>query len=114
PTLLVTFGQKLDAQALLSAIDAIGYPASDVHIYHRPMGSDQVIDAITGQIPAGEAINPNKLKSKETQNLETLILMHPNGTQFVALQTALKQFGDADYKYSEATVFEGEHAEEAE
>ena len=43
-TLLVTFGVRLEAQAVLSALGAMGYPVSDVRIYYRPVGTDQVIE----------------------------------------------------------------------
>jgi hypothetical protein len=109
-TLLVTFGLRLEAQAVLSALGVMGYPVSDVRIYYRPIGTDQVIDALTGQVPAGESLQLDKLRAKEAQNLETLVLMHPDAAQFVAVQEAFKPLGEADYKYAEAVVFEGTQA----
>jgi hypothetical protein len=107
PTLLVTFGERLDGQSVLSALGVVGYPVVDVRVYHRPEGTDQVIDAVTGKVPAGEALSRSDV-SKDAHKLETLVLMHPNAEQFVTVRGALAQFGEADYKYSEATLFEGE------
>ena len=92
-TLLVTFTTRVDAQAVLSALGVLGYPVSDVRIYYRPVGSDQVIDAITGQVPAGEALQLDKLKAKGEPQVETLILMHPDAAQFVAVQGAFMPLG---------------------
>ena len=106
-TLLVTFDVRVDAQALLAALGVLGYPVSDVRIYYRPVGTDQVIDAITGEVPAGEALQLDKLKAKGDLQVQTLVLMHPDAAQFVAVQGAFKPLGVADYKYADAVVFEG-------
>lgn len=111
PTLLVTFGSKLAGSDVLAALGSISYPLDDVRVYHRPVGTDQVIDAITGEVPAGEALPRGATSGKVIQKCETLILMHPDAAQFVATQGALKQFGAADYKYSEATLYEGKGLE---
>lgn len=108
PTLLVTFGSKLDAQAILDAVGGLGYPLGDVRVYYRVVGTDQVLDALTGQVAAGQALNEAELSRISAQRLETLVLMHPDGEQFVAVQGALKQFGEGDFKYAEGTVAEGE------
>jgi hypothetical protein len=109
-TLLVTFGVRLEAEAVLSALGAMGYPVSDARIYYRPVGTDQVIDALTGQVPAGESLQLSKLKARGEPEVETLVLMHPDAAQFVAVQAAFKPLGDADYKYADAVVFEGTQA----
>lgn len=106
-TLLVTFDGRVDAQALLAALDVLGYPVSDVRIYYRPVGTDQVIDAVTGEVPAGEALHLDKLKTKGELQVQTLVLMHPDAAQFVAVQGAFKPLGEADYKYADAVVFAG-------
>ena len=72
-TLLVTFDVRVDAQALLAALGVLGYPVSDVRIYHRPVGTDQVIDAVTGEVPAGEALQLDKLKAKGDLQVQTLV-----------------------------------------
>jgi hypothetical protein len=108
PTLLVTFGSRLDGQALMSVLGGVGYPVVDVRIYYRPQGTDQVIDALTGEVPAGAALSREAASSHADGKLDTLLLLHPDPTQFVAVRGALAQFGEADYKYSEATVFEGQ------
>ena len=111
PTLLVTFGSKLDGAEVLSVLGSISYPLEDVRVYHRPTGTDQVIDAVTGEVPAGVALERDKVAGKGIQKYETLILMHPDSAQFVATQGALERFGAADYKYSEATLYEGKGLE---
>ena len=107
PTLLVTYAVRLDGREVLSALGAVGYPVADVRVYHRLAGTDQVLDAVTGEVPAGEALTPGVLGSEEAQKLETLVLLHPDAEQFVAVKKALERFGEADYKYSEASVYEG-------
>jgi hypothetical protein len=104
PTLLVTFGNRLDAKPILDAIGALDYPLRDVSVYYRVAGTDQVLDAVTGQVAAGQALTDEDAKVLDRNALETLVLMHPNGEQFVAVQGALRQFGEADYKYAERTV----------
>lgn len=109
-TLLVTFDSKLDSAAILSALGGIQYPLNDVRVYHRPSGTDQVIDALTGEVPAGEALsrgNAGKVPAK----YETLILLHPDAAQFASVKAALDTFGAADYKYSEPTLYEGKGLE---
>jgi hypothetical protein len=102
PTLLVTFGERLDAQGVLQALERVGYPKTDVRVYYRPSDTDQVIDAVTGTVPAGEAL-PHEVANKQDVKLDTLVLLHPDGAQFVAVRGALDKLGPADYKYSEAT-----------
>jgi hypothetical protein len=104
PTLLVTFASKLAAKPILDAVGALDYPLEDVSVYYRVAGTDQVIDATTGQVAAGQALSEEDAKGLDLNALETLVLMHPNGEQFVAVQGALAQFGEADYKYAERTV----------
>ncbi|MEO8286679.1 MAG: hypothetical protein ABI670_09610 [Chloroflexota bacterium] len=107
PTLLVTYVSKIDAQAILSALGTSGYPLEDVSVYYRVAGSDQVIDAATGQVAAGQAITTEDLGSKELEKLDTLVLLHPDARQFMEVQNALKPFGDADIKYAEQTIAGG-------
>ena len=66
-----------------------------------------MIDAVTGEVPAGEALQLDKLKAKGDLQVQTLVLMHPDAAQFVAVQGAFKPLGAADYKYADAVVFEG-------
>jgi hypothetical protein len=107
PTLLVTFRARLDGPMVVSALNGIGYPSADVRVYHRPEGTDQVIDALTGEVPAGEALTREDAGKQAERKLETLVLLHPDPAQFLAAQGALAQFGEADYKYSEETVYVG-------
>jgi hypothetical protein len=108
PTLLVTYGIKVDAQAILDAIGGLGYPLSDVSVYYRVSGTDQVLDAMTGQVAAGQALSPEELRGKAMEKLETLVLLHPDAEQFVALQSALKPLGEADMKYAAQDVVGGD------
>lgn len=107
PTLLVTYTTKLDAQAVLGVIGGTGYPLDDVDVYYRVAGTDQVIDATTGQVALGQALSADELAAKALETLETLVLLHPDGEQFGVIQSALKQFGAADIKYSEETIAGG-------
>lgn len=107
PTLLVTYTSKLDPQAVLSAIGGVGYPLEDVAVYYRVAGTDQVIDARTGQVAAGQALSEDDLKGKTPEKVDTLVLLHPDGAQFVAVQSALKPLGEADIKYAEQSVVGG-------
>jgi hypothetical protein len=104
PTLLVTFSSKLDPRAVLDAVGGLNYPLEDVSVYYRVAGTDQVIDAKTGQVAAGQALSEEDAKGLDLNAVDTLVLMHPSGEQFVAVQSALKQFGEADYKYAERMV----------
>ena len=113
PTLLATFSGRLDAKPILDAVGALNYPLKDVSVYYRVVGTDQVIDAITGQVAAGQALSEEDAKGLDLNAMETLVLMHPDGEQFVAVQGALKQFGEADYKYAERTVVGGQNNIEA-
>jgi hypothetical protein len=107
PTLLVTYAIKLDAQAILDAIGGMGYPLDDVSVYYRVGSTDQVIDAVTGQVAAGQALSAEELRGRALEKLETLVLLHPNAEQFVALQSALRPLGEADIKYAEQSVAGG-------
>lgn len=114
PTLLVTYRGKLDAQAVMDAIGGAGYPLDDVSVYYRVAGTDQVIDATTGQVAAGQSLSAEESAGKAPDKLDTLVLLHPDGVQFAAVQGALAQFGDADVKYAEATIAAGYTDSEAE
>lgn len=107
PTLLVTFDSRLDGAAVLSAVTSTGYPEADVKVYHRLQGTDQVLDGITGQVPAGEALSREASAGKVGLKFDTLVLMHPDAGQFIAVKEALARFGAADFKYAEANVYEG-------
>ncbi|HET9495610.1 MAG TPA: hypothetical protein VFR15_15360 [Chloroflexia bacterium] len=104
PTLLVTFTDRLDARRILDAVGALNYPLNDVSVYYRVVGTDQVIDALTGQVAAGQALSEEDTEGLDLNKVDTLVLMHPSGEQFVAVQGALNQFGEADYKYADAAV----------
>src|SRR5436190_17342694 len=112
PTLLVTYSSKLDPQAILSAIGGVGYPLDDVSVYYRVAGTDQVIDATTGQVAAGQALSAEQVQAKALEKVDTLVLLHPDGSQFVAIQQALKPLGEADIKYAEQSVAGGDSSDD--
>ena len=64
PTMLVTYGTKLDVKAVLEAVGGVGYPLDDVSVYYRVAGTDQVIDAATGQVATGQALSPKSCAAK--------------------------------------------------
>jgi hypothetical protein len=113
PTLLVTYSSKMEPQAILSAIGGVGYPLDDVFVYYRVAGTDQVIDATTGQVAAGQALSKEQIQAKALEKLDTLVLLHPDGAQFVAIQDALKPLGEADIKYAEQSIVGGNSDETA-
>src|SRR5438128_118093 len=113
PTLMVTYTSKLDPQTIRAAIGGTGYPLDDVSVYYRVAGTDQVIDAVTGQVAAGQALSADELRGRALEKLETLVLLHPSAEQFVALQGALRPLGEADIKYAEQSVVGGHTDAEA-
>ena len=104
PTLLATYNGRIDAQSILDRLGQTGYSLEDVSVYYRPQGTDQVIDAVTGQVAAGQSLNEGELKRDTLEKVDTLVLMHPDHTQFPAVQQALISAGGSpDIKYSETT-----------
>lgn len=107
PTLLATYAGKLDPQAILDKLAGLGYPLNDVSVYYRVAGTDQVLDAVTGQVAAGQALSAEELRGRALERLDTLVLLHPGAEQFAAVQDALKSLGEADIKYAEQSVVGG-------
>ncbi len=104
PTLLATFDGRLDVEQIVSSLGRVGYPAEDIAVYYRPVGSDQVIDARTGQVAPGQSLIEGDLS---TMKLQTLVLMHPTSEQLPVVEQALSTIGPADIKYEGETRVEG-------
>ena len=103
PTLLATYDGRLDAEQILGSLRTLGYPLEDVSVYYRPDGTDQVIDATTGQVAAGQSLTDEEIERKRLEKFHTLVLMHPDGQQFPSVQEALLAIAPADIKYAGET-----------
>ena len=103
PTLLATLAGRRDAQEILSGLGRTGYPLEDVSVYYRLGGTDQVIDAVTGQVAAGQSITQEEVTPKSLENAQTLVLMHPNAEQFRAVEQVLSGMEVVDIKYQGET-----------
>ena len=107
PTLLAIFDSKIDAKGVLDSLRGTGYPLEDVSVYYRPKGGDQVLDAMTGQVAAGQSLAQTEVTPKMLENPDTLVLIHPKRSQAQAIQQALMTLGNADIKYEGGSVSEG-------
>jgi hypothetical protein len=107
PTLMAIYAGRQDANRILDGLKSTGYPLDDVSVYYRPDGTDQVIDAITGEVAAGQSLNQKEVKDKQLQNVQTVVLLHPEQSQLQSVQQVLSSIGTADIKYSGITDAEG-------
>jgi len=107
PTLMAIYDSKLDAKGVLDTLGRAGYPLEDVSVYYRPKGGDQVLDAITGEVAAGQSLAQTEITPKMLENLDTIVLMHPDKDNAQSLQQTLKSLGNADIKYEGGSVSEG-------
>jgi|GEM_PF-2839863 len=107
PTLLAIFQQHLPVQDLLNRLRQIGYPMEDVAVYYRLKGTDQVIDATTGQVAAGQSITEAELAGNQIESAETLLLIHPEEEQVRSVEQMITTMGGADVKYSGRTERRG-------
>lgn len=103
PTLLAIYDVRIEAQQVLDGLKNAGYPMEDVCVYYRVKGSDQVIDATTGHVAAGQSLNEDELKRSKLENVDTLVLLHPNAQQAEAAQQVLATLGTPDIKYATET-----------
>lgn len=103
PTLLAIFQQHLPPQDLMNRLREVGYPMEDVTIYYRLKGTDQVVDAITGEVAAGQSITTAEVSPAQLQSAETVLLMHPTEEYVNPIQGVLTAIGGADVKYSAST-----------
>jgi hypothetical protein len=107
PTLLAIFQQHLPVQDLLNRLRQIGYPMEDVAVYYRLKGTDQVIDATTGQVAAGQSITEAEIAANQLESAETLLLIHPEEEQVRSVEQMITTMGGADVKYSGRTERRG-------
>ncbi len=108
PTLLAIFPQRLPPQDLMNGLRRIGYPMEDVAVYYRLRGTDQVVDALTGQVAAGQSITQAEIDETQLANAETLLLIHPDVGHVQAVQGMLSAMGGVDIKYSGSTEAVGQ------
>lgn len=107
PTLLAIYSGRLPADSVLGALQSVEYPLDDVAVYYRLEGTDQVIDAVTGKIAAGQSLNEVELSRKDSDKVDTLVLMHPPADRFPAVRSVLNGLGSADIKYADETNLVG-------
>ena len=103
PTLMAVYGAKLDAERVLEGLRAAGYPPAGVSVYHRLIGTDQVIDATTGQIAAGQSLTEEEITNKMLERLETVVLLHPPDDQLKSVHSALSALGPANFLHESDT-----------
>lgn len=107
PTLMAIYPQRYEAAAILDSLGRLGYPLNDVSVYYRLKGTDQVVDATTGQVAAGQSINQEEVSTEGLNNAETVVLLHP-GTELVqAVTGALNSVGEPSILYEGETGVEG-------
>ncbi|HKP52677.1 MAG TPA: hypothetical protein VJ183_08485 [Chloroflexia bacterium] len=103
PTLMAVYGTKLDAESVLEQLRSVRYPVADVSVYHRPRGTDQVIDATTGQVAAGQTLTESEVTARMLEHLETVVLLHPPDDQLRAVHDALAALGAASFLHESDT-----------
>ena len=103
PTLMAVYSAKLDAENVLDKLRAVSYPLADVSVYYKPKGTDQVIDAITGQVAAGQALTEAEVTPKMLENLQTVVLIHPPDDQLKVVHDALSALGPANFLHESDT-----------
>ncbi len=107
PTLLAIFDGRVGADEIMLGLRGVGYPLEDVSVYYRPRGTDQVIDATTGQVAAGQSLTEHETDPKNAGNVQTLVLMHPEKQQFEDVRSVLMRAGQAEIMYEGGTLAEG-------
>jgi hypothetical protein len=107
PTLMAIYDSKLEAKGLLDRLRGVGYPLEDVSVYYRVKGSDQVLDATTGEVAAGQSLAQTEITPKMLESLDTIVLLHPDEANAQSLQQMLKSLGNADIKYEGGSISEG-------
>jgi hypothetical protein len=101
PTLLAIYEGRLDAGQILDGLRAGGYPPDDVRIYYRLKGTDQVLDAFTGHIAGGQSLSEEEIKKRHLNlnQVDTLVLMHPDPGRFPVIREVLARFGNPTIIY---------------
>jgi hypothetical protein len=107
PTLMAIYPQPCDVAAILDSIGRVGYPLNDVSVYYRVKGTDHVVDAMTGQVAAGQSINQEEVTPEVLRNAETVVLLHPGTEVLSAVTAALASLGQPNVLYEGETDVEG-------
>lgn len=110
PTYMVTFAGAQDAQAILQALTATGYPEEDISILLRPAGTDSAVDLLSGDNAAGQDTDAHA-RLRPGQEATTLVLLHPEPDQLDAVRGALTGMGGTEFQYEPETVYGGEESE---
>ncbi len=110
PTMMLIYGVRLEAADVLAKAGATGYPLHDVSVYYRLKDTDQVLDATTGQIAAGQSLTDDELKSVNISQVSTVVLLHPPAGHAQTMRDALLTLGPAEVMYSEETDAVGQAA----
>ena len=112
---MAVYPQKLAHEAVLAGLRSAGYAAEGVMVYYRLRGTDQVVYADTGRIAPGQALESSPLltpHSSQKENMDTVVLMHPQSGQIESAQAALKSLGDAQILFEEMAVVAGRESGE--
>lgn len=99
PTFMAIYPQRLEASAILDSIGRVGYPVNDVSVYYRVRDTDQVLDAVTGQVAAGQSLSNNDLTPELLKALETVVLLHPDAQASTPVTGALNTLGQPVIMY---------------
>src|SRR4051794_36770002 len=94
PTLLAKYAGLKDAKQILDSLGRAGYPVEDVSVLFRVHGTDQVIDLVTGNVAAGQALPSEHVRPEDLQDGQTAVLLHPNPDQLAAVKQALAEIGE--------------------
>lgn len=103
PTMLAKYAGRQDANRILESLKQIGYPLDDVSVLFRLEGSDQVLDQLTGQVAAGQALTDKDLHSPKVEHGQTVVLMHPYREQLQAVEAVLQSIGPVEIEYTGET-----------
>lgn len=108
PTLMAIYPQRFDVAAILDSLGRVGYPLNDVSVYYRVKGTDQVVDATTGQVAAGQSINQEEVTPEVLNSAETVVLLHPGTASVPSVTGALNAVGEPTILYEGETDVEGQ------
>ncbi len=108
PTLMAIYPQRYEAGAILDSLAHVGYPLSDVSVYYRVKGTDQVLDATTGEVAAGQSISNSDLSPQVLADVETVVLAHPSSEVSQAVLGALNLVGQPVILYEGESDVQGQ------
>ncbi len=107
PTLMAIYTGRLEAATVLDSLGRVGYPLNDVSVYYRLKDTDQVLDATTGQVAAGQSLSNTDLTDELRRNVDTVVLLHPDRRASANVLTVLNSLGQPDVLYEGETDVEG-------